>query len=219
MHLNIAIIEENTIRSNKLIDALMYYKGVKILHVVRSISQLISLVEVGSDTRPDIVFIGAENSDIDFGIELKKLQLICPKINVIHYGFSDSEDVLLLKNLNNTSIEESLSPFQMLTEIAFINIKQKVRSFHSSSNYNHDIISKIDELTQGELDVAALISDGLTYVETAKIIGRSINTVRGRIKTMYKKLGIENGVQLANLFRVYNDFKIANTKRQFQNEI
>jgi len=36
---------------------------------------------------------------------------------------------------------------------------------------------------------------------------------------MYKKLGIENGVQLANLFRVYNDFKIANTKKQFHNEI
>jgi len=52
MHLNIAIIEENTIRSGKLIDALMYYKGVKILHVVRSISQLISLVEVSSETRP-----------------------------------------------------------------------------------------------------------------------------------------------------------------------
>ena len=219
MHLNIAIIEENTIRSGKLIDALMYYKGVKILHEVRSISQLISLVEVSSETRPDIVFIGVENSDIDFELELKKLQLICPKINVIHYGFSESEDDLLLKNLNKTTLEETLSPFQLLTEIAFFNLKQKARSFHSSSNYNHDIIFKIDELTQGEQDVAALISDGLTYVETAKRIGKSINTVRGRIKTMYKKLGIENGVQLANLFRVYNDFKIANTKKQFHNEI
>ena len=63
----------------------------------------------------------------------------------------------------------------------------------------YSYIKKIKNLTVGELEVASMITAGLTYLETAKRIGKSINTVRGRIKSIYFKLGVENSVQLTNL--------------------
>lgn len=204
MNLNIAIIEENQLRSNKLIDTLLHYRGINIKHAVRSITQLIPLIDENPISFPDIIFIGTERADIDFEIELKKLKLRCPNKNIIHYSLNESGNILQLNNLQETAgSSQFFSPFQLLTEIAFLKTRHPSTNLHQSNLLDHESIIRVENLSKGELEVASFISDGLTYAETARRIGKSINTVRGRIKSIYAKLGIENSVQLSNLYRLY----------------
>jgi DNA-binding CsgD family transcriptional regulator len=204
MDVNIAIVEENQLRSNKLIDTLLHYRGIKIKYAVRSITQIILLIEDTPYPLPDIIFIGTENADIDFEIELKKLKLMCSKTNIIHYSLSESGKILQLNNLEESIANSQIfSPFQLLTEIAFLKTRHPSTAFYKSNLFDQEVIGRIENLSKGELEVVSLIADGFTYAETAKRIGKSINTVRGRIKSIYTKLGIDNGVQLSNLYRLY----------------
>lgn len=128
----------------------------------------------------------------------------CPNKNIIHYSLNESGNILQLNNLQETAgSSQFFSPFQLLTEIAFLKTRHPSTNLHQSNLLDHESIIRVENLSKGELEVASFISDGLTYAETARRIGKSINTVRGRIKSIYAKLGIENSVQLSNLYRLY----------------
>lgn len=221
MDVNIAIVEENQLSSNKLIDTLLHYNGIKIKYAVRSITQLIPLIEENPVGLPDIIFIGTERADIDFEIEFKKLKLLCSETNIIHYSLNGSGKILQLNNLEEpTANSQIFSPFQLLTEIAFLKTRQPSTYFHQSNLFDQESIRKLEELSKGELEVAKMIADGLTYAETAKRIGKSINTVRGRIKSIYSKLGVENGIQLSNLYRLYTgDYQLKPLMHQYNETI
>jgi len=47
-----------------------------------------------------------------------------------------------------------------------------------------------DGLTQRELQVAALITEGYKYSEIGRMLGTSAQTVRNQSVTIYKKLGL-----------------------------
>jgi len=204
MDLNIAIVEENHLCNNKLIDTLLHYSDINIKYAVQSVTQLILLIEKNPVALPDVIFIGTERVDIDFEIEFKKLKLLCSKANIIHYSLNESRKILQLNNLEeSTANSQFFSPFQLLTEIAFLKTRHRFTDLHQSNLFDQERIIMVENLSKGELEVASMISDGLTYAETARCIGKSINTVRGRIKSIYAKLGIENSVQLSNLYRLY----------------
>jgi DNA-binding CsgD family transcriptional regulator len=186
------------------------YSGFTIKYAVKSITQIIHLVQDELKGIPDIIFIGTEFAEIDFEIELKKLKYLCPNSYIIHYYLSESESILHFKNLNESSKSSFfISPFQLLIEIAFLKTRHLSKGFYRSNLFDQESIKKIKNLTEGELKVASLIASGFTYLETANRIGKGINTVRGRIKSIYFKLGVENNVQLSNLYIAYkNRFKI-----------
>lgn len=54
-----------------------------------------------------------------------------------------------------------------------------------------------DILTERELEVAAGIADGLSVIQIGERIDLSPNTVKGHIKSLYKKSGAGNRVELA----------------------
>jgi DNA-binding CsgD family transcriptional regulator len=57
----------------------------------------------------------------------------------------------------------------------------------------------VDSLTARELLIARLVVSGLTHKQVAQKLERSPETVRSQVKSIYDKLGINNGAQLAPL--------------------
>lgn len=57
-----------------------------------------------------------------------------------------------------------------------------------------------DRLTDAQLHVTDLLAAGCSAPQISKAVGRSVNTVHDHIKAVYKKLGVNNRVQLVLLF-------------------
>ena len=54
----------------------------------------------------------------------------------------------------------------------------------------------IDPLTEREMEVLRLIDEGMSNHEIAENLNITINTVKGHIKNIYQKLGVNRRVQL-----------------------
>ncbi|MBN1647388.1 MAG: hypothetical protein JW874_05085 [Spirochaetales bacterium] len=59
----------------------------------------------------------------------------------------------------------------------------------------------VEALSERELEVVAMMAEGLTYKETALRLFISVNTVRFHIKSIYGKLGVENRTRAVNRAR------------------
>lgn len=57
-----------------------------------------------------------------------------------------------------------------------------------------------EQLTDAQLHVMDLLAAGTSAPKISKAINRSVNTVHDHIKAIYKKLGVNNRVQLVLLF-------------------
>lgn len=55
-------------------------------------------------------------------------------------------------------------------------------------------------LTHRELQILALLSNGLEYTQIGAQVGISVNGVRWHIKSVYRKLQVTNNVQAAKLY-------------------
>jgi LuxR family maltose regulon positive regulatory protein len=53
----------------------------------------------------------------------------------------------------------------------------------------------IEQLTERELEVLRLLSEGLTYADIAGCLVVSVNTVRYHVEGVYAKLGLEKQTQ------------------------
>ncbi|MCA9274257.1 MAG: helix-turn-helix transcriptional regulator [Phycisphaerales bacterium] len=62
-------------------------------------------------------------------------------------------------------------------------------------------LGPLDSLSRRELEVLALISQGLTTDEIAKDLHRSAKTIEAHRSSIARKLGVKNRVQLAELAR------------------
>ncbi len=62
-------------------------------------------------------------------------------------------------------------------------------------------LGPLDTLSRRELEVLALISQGLTTEQIAKDISRSVKTIEAHRSSIARKLGLKNRVQLAEIAR------------------
>ncbi len=62
-------------------------------------------------------------------------------------------------------------------------------------------LGPLDTLSRRELEVLALISQGLTTDQIAKDISRSVKTIEAHRSSIARKLGVKNRVQLAEIAR------------------
>ena len=55
----------------------------------------------------------------------------------------------------------------------------------------------MNPLTQKELQIVALVTDGLKNREVAREIGITVHVVKNRMRLIYEKLGFHNRVEVA----------------------
>ncbi len=57
------------------------------------------------------------------------------------------------------------------------------------------------KLSAAEAAVVAELSRGLTNGEIARVLGKSVGTVKNQLSSVYRKLGVRNRIRLMMLFR------------------
>ena len=73
------------------------------------------------------------------------------------------------------------------------------------SSPNLAAVSLAETISEREIEVLRLLSDGLTYQEIAQTMFVSVNTVKSHLKSIYGKLGVHNrreAVARARLLRL-----------------
>lgn len=63
------------------------------------------------------------------------------------------------------------------------------------------LLSKREDLSEREREIAGLLIKGKTNKEIADILFISVNTVKSHIKSIYRKLGVNNRIQLVHAIR------------------
>lgn len=183
---------------------------------------LAGLLKLKNDTRKVVEFFSAEEvlvypflGNLDFlildyrlkgmdGITLlsdpKIMKLSIPKL--ILSGFDAEKKVFEALKYGATGYmyKEELYSLDSILEIlkqggAFITptIALRVVSFFKDIKKN---IEKFEDLTDREEDILQELSSGYSPKEIAEILQINISTVRGHIKSIYKKLEVNNQIQL-----------------------
>ncbi len=57
------------------------------------------------------------------------------------------------------------------------------------------------KLSPAEAAVVAQLSQGLTNGEIARVLGKSVGTVKNQLSNVYRKLGVRSRIRLMVLFR------------------
>ncbi|HAK79984.1 MAG TPA: hypothetical protein DCR35_04915 [Runella sp.] len=77
-----------------------------------------------------------------------------------------------------------------------------------SQNTPKNIKDAIEQLPLNQLAVLVKLAEGKRYDEIAREINLSINTIRFRIKQIYKALNVNNKVDASRLYLAYKSTKI-----------
>jgi predicted ATPase/DNA-binding CsgD family transcriptional regulator len=91
-----------------------------------------------------------------------------------------------------------------------IGCSKKIQLYLEDSGYNNEVgVSQylIDPLTERETEVLRLIAEGMSNMEIADKLDITINTVKGYIKNIYLKLGVNRRVQVVKKARELNILK------------
>jgi two-component system, NarL family, response regulator LiaR len=129
-----------------------------------------------------------------------------------------------LEGLGRGAIDFIFKPFsidELLAKInAVIKNQQSMREYELSEieiklsrflriNFQKEGLSRLEELchihgiTKREKDVIVLLSKGLEYKEISYQLNISINTLKPYIHKIYKKLKVQNKVELTNLINLW----------------
>jgi DNA-binding NarL/FixJ family response regulator/anti-sigma regulatory factor (Ser/Thr protein kinase) len=175
-------------------------------------------------TRPQVIVSDIMMDEMDgyefFGI-LQKDEKYCS----IPFIFLTVKNTLQekLEGLGRGAIDFIYKPFslnELLAKIkTVIKNQQSIREFELSEmeiklsrflrmNFQRKGLSRLEELcdtysiTQREKDIILLLTKGLEYKEISYQLNISINTLKPYIRKIYKKLQVQNKVELTNLINL-----------------
>jgi len=132
-------------------------------------------------------------------------ELWAGSLTVVNTSFDDDENLFralkagargyILKEHNELEVRTMLRGIQQGRPPISPYIANKILTFFhegKASQVQHD-------LTESELEVLSHIAKGLTVPATAKLLGKSINTVSSQLKSVYSKLSISSRAEAAQI--------------------
>lgn len=111
----------------------------------------------------------------------------------IQKGLKNGASGYMLKDLDATSLYSAIRDVYYGNNVIHKNITKRIISGMSSpskTNHNHKL-NHIEDLTERELGIAGLISEGLNNGEIAKKLFLSEGTVKNYVSIIYDKTGIK----------------------------
>ncbi len=201
----IGIIEDDlgfadTIRN--IINSDPSYSVEMVCHSLNEVNENLSILDM------DLILLDIQLPDGSGMDILKNLKPLYPHtLFVMCTSFEDSEKIFeslkhgavgyILKHDAAHSIKNSICEAFNGGAPMTASIAKKVIGFFQSSNSMNE---KALTLTPKESNVLKLLSKGFLYKEIADIEKNSIETVKKHIGSIYRKLGVSNKTEAANIY-------------------
>lgn len=180
------------------------------LEIVGTAGTIAEAVEKIEKTRPDVVTIDVMMPD-GSGIELaESLKVEYPEMSVIFLTACRSEEVIIQAMragvagyvTKNSSSEHLLDAIKAVCSREYVfypamsvSILQQFAATLRTTELMDTNYS--GRLSKREMEIASLISQGMTYREVAEATCVSINTVKTHVRRIYERLGISSRRDLA----------------------
>lgn len=114
----------------------------------------------------------------------------------IQKGLKNGASGYMLKDLDATSLYSAIRDVYYGNNVIHKSITKRIVSGMSSSSPNTNKLNLIEDLTEREMGIAGLISEGLDNREIAKRLFLSEGTVKNYVSIIYDKTGIKGRSRL-----------------------
>lgn len=208
-NINVAIIEDDKIIHQSLVKSIEMYPALNLAWDAYSVEEALDMITSNEKPVPDVILL-------DIGLPgmtgLEGLPYIKKSL--------DKSDIIML-----TTYDESEIIFKALCSGACSYISKKTSLkvimdsiftvYRGGSYMSPTIARKIAEhfsplkaditkktvLTNRQLEIVKLLSEGLSYKMIANSMSISIDTVRSHIKKIYKVLEVNNKIAVIDMYR------------------
>ncbi len=153
--------------------------------------------ELENDNRYDhipVIFLTAKNTQQEKITALKK-----GVVDFVHKPF----DIEELKAKINSIINLTISQFEKSKRELIKHILQTSKSRKKENDVSYDFDKKLKQygISEKEKDIILLLVQGKQYKDVADELHITENTVKSHISRIYRKCGVQNKIELINIFR------------------
>jgi len=193
--INVAIVEDHDAYREVISDIVQSAEGFEVLETFSSLEEITDDIFSADVILMDIGLPGKS------GIEgLKEIKHHSPDTNIIMLtNFIDDDKIFealsagadgyLLKKVSTTRILEAIKDTNNGgASITPLIARRVLKTFKIPLEYN----KHIDELSKREIEILALLVQGMNYKNVAEELFISPETVRNHIKNIYKKLQVRS---------------------------
>ncbi|MDI9341421.1 MAG: response regulator transcription factor [Sediminibacterium sp.] len=214
--ITIGIVEDNKRIAEDLQDILSMFDTVSVLFVAGNGIELLRLLE---SERPMLLIMDIQMPEMDGIAAVKAVKAKYPDIKIMmHTVLNNDEAVLesillgangyLLKNEKPQKLIDAVHDVMEGGAPITPGIAQKLLKYLSASPLlNRPEEKQENPLSEREMEILALISEGLSYKLIADKLFLSTKTVGKHIEHIYTKLQVNNKVDAVNAYRRFRDQK------------
>ena len=203
--ISVAIVEDDKFYNDTLKKVLDYHPD---LHCAGQFFSGKSALENIPNLHPDVVMMDLQLRDSMGHQIISALLPQLPKTSFIVCSNHEEEDKIfdalkagaidyLIKGESLEKIVASILDASNGASPMSNSIGRKVLKYFQNQNMEKHLLQS---LTKSEMEILSLISKGHQYKEIAESKSISIETVKKHIANIYKKLGVNNKTEAANIF-------------------
>lgn len=214
--ITIGIVEDNKRIAEDLQDILSMFDTVSVLFVADNGIELLRVLE---SERPMLLIMDIQMPEMDGIAAVKAVKAKYPDIKIMmHTVLNNDEAVLesillgangyLLKNEKPQKLIDAVHDVMEGGAPITPGIAQKLLKYLSASPLlNRPEEKQENPLSEREMEILALISEGLSYKLIADKLFLSTKTVGKHIEHIYTKLQVNNKVDAVNAYRRFRSLK------------
>lgn len=207
--MKVAIVEDNPKISMDLQNKLLHYPEIKVSQVSHNGKECLKALKENEDNLPDIILMDIQMPKMN-GIETtQEVSQKYPSIHVVMLTvFDDNDHILqaiqagavgyLLKDEGiaylTKTLQEVYDGYSQLSPA----IARKVLNLMQTEKktINPKMKAKMEQLTSREIEILQFLRKGLLYREIGDKLYIETSTVQKHIRNIYKKLQVNNRIQL-----------------------
>jgi DNA-binding NarL/FixJ family response regulator len=201
--IKIALVDSEEIFLEGLAEVLRKSLPTNVVLIVHSVNEIVDSSQ--NSEIPDVVLIGEDTSFPDVLESVKKARELLPASNVatILHPEQNADPVEILKSgavgclSKNVSIDDLVSSIRLIsTGRIVVSPRFKDRFFKGISPEERDAGPRKDILSDREIEISLLVSQGKTNKEISELLIVTENTVKAHLRNILSKLHFKNRQQL-----------------------